>query len=243
MDTVIMIEPVTIRGHRQSSNEKGYVDKNIRMFQYAGVKTLYSKDLAIYNTFEDILYRVHPYYLDTKNKKIYLRAIRYFTRSYIPALFVIDGSPVYDKTYMPIASMPASEIASVSVLNGMQGFGIFGNEAYAGVVFVTTKTGNRINGGIDPDKESGPGDDLMKLIRIFRTETEYYIPTKKELALVPEYQLRPTILWKNDVFIDSTGSVKIKYPNNLLKGTTMILVNGVSFTKLIGSNRYSYKVK
>jgi alpha-2-macroglobulin-like protein len=243
MDTVIMIEPVTIRGHRQSSNEKVYVDKNNKLFQYTGIQTLYNKDLAIYSTFEDILYKVHPFLLDTKSKKIYLRAIQYFTRGYIPALFVVDGSPIYDKTYMPITSMPASEIASVSVLSGMQGFGIFGNEAYGGVIFVTTKTGNRINGGIDPDKESRPSDYLMKQVRLFRTETEYYTPTKKEIALIPEYQFRPTILWKNDVFIDSTGSVKLKYPNNLVKGTAIILVNGVSFTKLIGSNRYSYKVK
>jgi hypothetical protein len=51
------------------------------------------------------------------------------------------------------------------------------------------------------------------------------------------------LLWKSDVYLDGSGPVKFKYPNNLVKGTVMIFVNGVSFSNLIGSNKFSYKTK
>ena len=96
--------------------------------------------------------------------------------------------------------------------------------------------------GTYTDEEVKRNDDLLKQVRLFRTETEYYIPTKEEVAHFPEFHFRSTILWKADLYIDGSGPVKIKYPNNLAKGTVMVFVNGISFTNLVGSDRYSYKV-
>jgi len=62
------------------------------------------------------------------------------------------------------------------------------------------------------------------------------------VAHLPELRFRPTILWKSDLLIDETGTVKIKYPNNLAKGNVMVIVNGISFSNLPGSKRYTYKV-
>ena len=86
-------------------------------------------------------------------------------------------------------------------------------------------------------------DDLLKEVRLFRTETEFYIPAKEEVAHMPEFQFRPTILWKADLMIDGSGPVKINYPNNLAKGTVMVFVNGISFSNRIGSSRLSYMVQ
>jgi hypothetical protein len=99
----------------------------------------------------------------------------------------------------------------------------------------------RIDGSYADDKVTRE-DDLLKQVRLFRTETEYYIPTKEEVAHLPEFRFRPTILWKSDLFIDETGTVKIKYPNNFAKGSVMVIVNGISFSNLAGSERYTYKV-
>jgi hypothetical protein len=240
-DSTIMIEAVTIKGQRKPSN--AYVDKKAEQFRYAGTYTLFSKDFSNVSTFEDILYRVGAFYVDKKEKKVILRAIGYFGRGFVPALFVVDDVPIMDRTYIPIASMPTSQIASITILRGHEGFGRYGNEAFGGVVFVTTKGWNRLNDGISVDDEEGQNDNPIEYIRLFRTEAEYYMPSKEEAILIPEYQFRPTILWKDDLFIDGSGLTKIKYPNNMIKGTVMVIVNGVSFTDLIGSNRYSYKVK
>lgn len=245
-DSAIMIEPVTIKG--QKKEEKKYVDKSSHEFQYSGAYTLYSKDFEKSDTFEDILYKFGPYFIDKRNKLVVLRPIQHKKISglgygYRPALVVVDNVPIINLNYLPIADMPASEIASITVLKGPQGFVRYGVDAANGVVIVTTKVGNRIDGGVDPEERSWQGDNNLQAVRLFRTEVEYYIPTKEQSELVPEYQFRPTLLWKSDVYLDGSGPVKLRYPNNMKNGSVMIFVNGVSFTNLIGSGEYNYSVK
>ncbi len=250
-DSAVMIEPVTIKGNRKKPSVN--VAKTAENYKYTGAITLYSRDFEHVQYFEDILYKLGAYNVDKKTKKVVLRAIYYMPKLMSisatiplvvrPALFVVDNVPVFDRTYYPIAQMLASEIASITVLKGPQGFAQFGNDASNGVIMVTTKIGNRINGIIDPNDESKPGYNLVNQVRVFRTEVEYYIPTKEQVELVPEYQLRPTLLWKSDVYLDGSGPIKFEYPNNLGNGTVLIFVNGVSLTNLVGSNRFSYKIK
>jgi hypothetical protein len=160
----------------------------------------------------------------------------------LPALFVLDGTPI-GQDYEMIATMPASKISSVTFMKGSHGFALYGQKAMGGVIFVTTKIGAGIKDDSYNGNDNRSNGDLLKEIRIFRTETEYYIPTKEEVSLNPEYHLRPTILWKSQVLIDGNGPVKIKFPNNMVKGTAMITVNGISFTNNVGSTRSNYKVQ
>ena len=255
---LIVIESVTIKAPKQQA--KKYEDKYAKMFQYAESRTLTSDDFREASSFEDILYKSNPFFLNTNNwyisgmqKEIYLRANEHtkvsvdglgntlYNSEMIPALIVVDDNPI-GKSYEMIATMPANEIASVTFLKGQQGFSMYGNKANGGVVFVTTKMAAGIDGTYTVE-EVRRDDDLLKQIRLFRTETEYYIPTKEEVAHIPEFHFRPTILWKADLFIDGSGPVKIKYPNNLAKGTVMIFVNGISVTNLIGSGKSSYRVQ
>ena len=242
-DNLIMIEPVNIKAPKQPSKE--YIDPNSITYQSTSASTMYSKDFPAATCLEDILSTYNPYILNRVNKTICLRAVSYLRGGLpviVPALIVLDNSAI-DTTYETIATMPASEIASVTFLRGIQGFSRFGWKAIAGVVFVTTKTGLRFTDGSYHEEKFTRNDDLLKQVRLFRTEIEYYIPTKEEVAFMPDFQSRPTILWKDDVYIDESGPVRIKYPNNLVKGKAIIIVNGISFTNLIGSKRYSYKVK
>lgn len=232
-----MIEAVTIKGRRKQPAIYG--DKTAQQYKYTGAYTLFSKDFPAANTFEDILYKLNPTKIFLKKKMVILRS----RGSGTPALFVVDDVPIYDQSYWPIAQMPAEQISSVSVLRGYEGFARYGDQAYGGVIFVTTKGGNRINGVMEPDDESPTKNDLIKYIRLFRSEVEYYIPTKEQVESVPEYQFRSTLLWKSDVFLDGSGPVKIRYPNNMGKGKVIVFVNGVSLTNLVGSGRGSYIIR
>jgi hypothetical protein len=141
--------------------------------------------------------------------------------------------------------MPASNISSVTMIKGQQGYTTYGEAALGGVIFVTTN-GKAMSEGYYEDPEPGGSsekNDLAKPIRIFRSEIEYYIPEKEEVTSNPEFSFRPTLLWAGDLISDGSGPVKIKYPNNLVKGTVIVMINGVSFTNMIGSNRYTYKIK
>jgi TonB-dependent SusC/RagA subfamily outer membrane receptor len=250
-DSLIMIDAVTIKGQKKKPAE--YVDKNAQQYKYSGAFTLYGKDFEFAQTFEDILYKLGAYYVDKKTKKVILRAISYIPKKMSisatrpiavrPALFVVDNTPVYDRTYEQIAQILASEIASVTVLNGPQAFAQYGNDASNGVIFVSTKTGNRINGIQLPEEVVGMEDNSFEPTRLFRTEVEYYIPSKEQIKVVPDYQFRPTLLWKSDIYLDGSGPVKFKYPDNLRNGTVLIFVNGVSLTNLVGSDSFSYTIK
>ena len=247
-DSSIMIDAVTIKGTRKKQTD--HVASTAQQFKYAGGFTLYSKDFEFAQTFEDILYKLGAFYVDKRNKLVILRAVQQMPKltgsgggMYRSALIVVDNNPIYDNTYSPIAKMSATDIASITVLKGPQGFAVYGNSASNGAILVTTKTGNRINGITNPDEESSLRNDLLKAVRVFRSEAEYYIPKKEQVEFVPEYQFRPTILWKDEIFIDESGPVKLKYPNNIGKGTVMIFVNGVSIANQAGSNKHSYMVQ
>ncbi len=236
-DSAVMIEAVTIKGRRKQASLYG--DKTAQQYKYTGAYTLFSKDFPAANTFEDILYKLNPTKIFLKTKMVILRS----RASGTPALFVVDDVPIYDRSYWPIAQMPAEQISSVSVLRGYEGFARYGDLAYGGVIFITTKGGNRLNGVMEPDDESMTKNELIKYIRLFRSEVEFYAPTKEDVELNPEYQFRPTLLWRSDVYLDGSGPVLFKYPNNMGKGTVLIFVNGVSMTNLVGSGRYNYSVK
>jgi hypothetical protein len=242
MDSVIIIEQVTIKGNKKPA--KVFVDKYQEIYQYASTSTLSGKEIVGCLNFEDILVRFMPYYLDIKNKKIYLRPSRTIRNLPPPALFVLDDTPLYEMDYQQLATMPASQIASVTILRSNRGYPLYGESANGGVVFVTTKAGKRMSQGSSPEDDPYRiKDDLMKPVRLFRTEIEYYVPAKEEAAVIPEFQYRPTLLWKNEVILDGKGPVKIRYPNNMVTGTVMVIVNGVSFKNMTGSNSYKYKIK
>lgn len=256
LDSAIIIDPITIRGAKKSPIE--YSNKYQKQYQSAHLVTITSSDLIGCQTFEDVLMRLNLYRIDTKNKLIYVSA-NIITRlsGSTPALIVLDDTPLFapnssntgawKSSYESIAELSASQISSVTVVKGVQGFVIYGQDALGGVVFVETKAkANQMVGNVYA--EDAPGnknakDDNMKPIRIFRSEVEYYTPKKEEVITNPEYQFRPTVLWKNEVFLDGNGPLKIKYPNNMVKGTIIVIINGVSFTNLIGSTSYKYLIK
>jgi hypothetical protein len=229
-DSVININEVTIRPKRIPALPHAYINKYEKLYINSSIRTLTNKDFAAWPSFEYILALFNPYYLDVNNKEVFLSL-----RSPYPALFVLDDDPI-GPSYEKIDEIPTSHIASISILKGTQGFTRYGAAALGGIVFITTKTGLE-------DDQNKKNDDLMKPVNLFRTEIEYYIPKKEEVDTILRLRHRPTLLWMNEVFIDSDESVKIRYPNNMTKGTIMVIVNGVSFTNNVGSNSYKYKIK
>ena len=222
---VINIEEVIIRPRIAPPPPQVYNNKYEKLYMSGSIKTLTDKDFKACPGFEDILERFYPSFIDRSKQRVYFRRRD-------PALIVVDDIPVFDSSYSSIASIQPERIASVTVLKGRQAFTLYGAAANGGVVFVTTKTGQ--------EDEHIKNDDLLRSVRLFRTEIEYYIPTKEETDSIPGLQYRPTVLWMNEVFLDGNEPVKIRYPNNMTKGAKMVIVNGVSSTNSVGSNSYKY---
>jgi hypothetical protein len=267
LEGYVPIEGITIKAPVQPVKTRAYVDVHARQYQSASARTWYKRDFGSAYNLEDILYKYNPYRLVTNNmtsssnrKQLFFRATSSYLNGghterinnkdvFIPeerqsaALFVVDNTPV-GNDYEMIAQMPVSQIASITFLKGPQGFAMYGNKAVGGVVFITTYSGSGYTEEqIDKMNEVVRTDALMKEVRLFRTETEFYIPTKEEVLIDPDYRFRSTILWKDNVQVDSTGTITLKYPNNLSGGTAIITVNGVSMNNMPGSGRLSYVIK
>ena len=227
------IEEIIIQTRTGSKTE--YVNKFEELFQNTKVNTYTKKDFEGCGTFEDMLIRSNPYNIDLVFKIVHLKNIhRSIMENKSPAIFIIDGQLLHD--YVMIANMPISQIESMSVLNGIQGYGIYGQDAVGGVVYVTTKEDTKGN------SNNLRNNDLMRPIRLFRSEIEFYSPTKEELIEKPEYQFRPTILW-NRIFLDGKGPVILKIPGSLTKGRAMVFINGVSNSNMIGSESHIFNIK
>jgi len=235
LDTAIMIEAVTITAQRVRPK----IEPNKYQLQYMNTSTytLNNEEFHSAFNFEDVLLRMHPYKVDTKNKLVYFRSVRSLTPT--PALIVLDDIPLWSSrgwrsTYDVIANLPANEISSVTFLKGTQGFTQYGEVALGGVVFVSTKSKDMINKlGQYPttnisDNYSFPG----KLVTLFRAETGDYSPQLNEIPDDPYYQNNPTIYYNNEVVSDMKNPLHFKFLNNHVKGVKFIIVNGVSVTNI-----------
>jgi hypothetical protein len=251
LDSAIMIESITIKGSKEPLKEK----YNKYQIQYRNTSpyTLTSKEFKTALNFEDILFRMHPYKIDTKNKRVFLglRTGRIET----PALIVVDDNPLWDvpdasvsrwlSNYSQIADMPASDISSVTMVKGQQGYAFYGEAAIGGIVFVVTNGKAMRDGSYEEPEPAGTQqkNDLIRPLRIYRSEIEYYIPKKEEVATNPEYQFRPTLLWQNEIILDGKNPARIRFPNHMIRGTVMVFINGVSADNIPGSGFYRYTVK
>jgi hypothetical protein len=239
LDSAIMIEPITIKASPEPGRK--FVNKYQEQYRNTSTTTLTNKEFKSALFFENILFQMHPYKIDTKNKMVFLGFRT--GRSELPALIVVDDNPLWGipnfkeskwlSTYSEIADMHASDISSVTMLKGQQGFTLYGEAALGGVIFVTTNGKAMMDGSYEkPEQYEDVKNDLAKPIRIFRSEIEFYTPKKEEVQFDPEFQFRPTLLWKNELILDGIGPVKLVYPNNLVRGTVIIIVNGVSFNNI-----------
>ncbi|MFC2104250.1 hypothetical protein ACFLS4_02730 [Bacteroidota bacterium] len=225
------LEEITVKAPKpryKNSHTEFYATANIRA---------YTGDDIFGITLVDALGSLGLYKLNRTSKIVILRPSRTFNNADIPATFVIDGFSV-GESYESIDYLNTLDIESISILKGSQGYTRYG--ARGGIIFIDTK----YHAGTLPNKEELPlrNDFLMKRIGLFRSEIEYYIPTKEEIKSIPYLQNRPTILWLNEIYVNN-GKTKIRYPNNLYKGKAIITVNGVSLTNQVGSARFSYTVE
>lgn len=234
IDSIIMIDEVIIKGYRPVVQYSNTFQEH---YQLAPTSTRTQKELTGCFNFEDALHRFGFYFVDSRTKVVKIRPL------HGPALFVVDGIPLYENgksTYSLIETMPVNQISSITVLKDSRGFTFYGEDAIGGVIFVTTTSQEWKDMRYADKKNAMTKTNLLDSVRIFRSEEEFYFPKEKDWLSNPNFKLKPTILWQDDIIIKNNSSFKISIPNNLIKGTLMITVNGVSDVNNMGSS--SYKV-
>ena len=181
--------------------------------------------------------------MKSTNDAIYLSPSTSFFGGAVPALIVLDGTPIYEGGWAWVSTILPSQLTSLTVLQSSRGFTIYGGAAKGGVIFVNTRSD-------DPRKMmeirakwymQNKKGNMLEPIYIFRPEIEFYTPTNLDIDADPKLQSRATIYWEPEVYFNGREPVRIRYNNLKNKGPVVITINGVSVDNLFGSGRGSYQ--
>ena len=243
-DTIIALKGITVSAKKKNPIE--YHDKYEKFYSNENVKSLDGIPLSESTNLSTALYKITN--VDIIGSKVYLRVKTSFFLPRVPALFVLDGLPLFtDDAFEQVKKILPSEIASLTVLKGSQGWAMYGEKAKGGVIFVNTKANNPGKTNLKTAVRSNNSlNQILLPIAIYRSTVEFYNPTREEVDRDPQIQNSPTIFWKSEIYCDGKEPVKIKYPN--LKslnrdGKVIITINGVSSGNMSGTGRASYRVQ
>ncbi len=244
LDSFRVLKEIGVYARRTPA--KKYVNEYEQRYKGTQTHTLSQVQMETAMNFEDLLRRLNPRKLDTNNKKIYFRSppAMYNNAKTIPkgALFVVDGS-VIDQDYTSLLNMMPSNIHSITAINGISGYFIYGEVALDGVVFVETIL-NHIGDGYElTSKPNFFKGDLRKIIQLFRSDKEFYNPPQEAVQNNPELWIRPTLYWNSEVFYNGENQVNIQYFNQKKEGTVFVILNGVTMDGMPVSGIHKYKIR
>ena len=243
-DTIIALKGITVSAKKKNPIE--YHDKYEKFYSNENVKSLDGISLSESTNLSTALYKITN--VDIIGSKVYLRVKTSFFLPRVPALFVLDGLPLFaDDAFEQVKKILPSEIASLTVLKGSQGWAMYGEKAKGGVIFVNTKANNPGKENLKSEMRTNNSlNQILLPIAIYRSTIEFYNPTREEVDRDPQIQSSPTVFWKSEIYYDGKQPVKIKYPNlkSLTReGKVIITINGVSSGNMTGTGRASYRVQ
>jgi len=239
-EKTIEIAEVTVIGHQ---TDRVYHDEYEKLYQANHVKSLDYEMLWSSSTLETAIRKlVYPYKITPVN--IYLKSTRTIMKGPVPALIVLDGTPLYDNGWERVQFIPPSEVTSLTILVSKNGFIRYGEAAQGGVIFINTRSSNPDLAKIRTKwNMQNKNDKMMVPVNLYRPHVEFYNPTRVELENNPLLQNRSTLYWQSEVYFGGKEPVKIKIPNLKHTGPVVITVNGVSVDNLVGSGRGRYVVE
>jgi hypothetical protein len=243
-DSVIEIPEVTIKGYQPIT--KVYQNTYEERYKYTEIKSSDPEMIRTSFDLQSVIYRLcFPRLITDGYILLPLRGsgTSFFGGTY-RALFVIDGMPLYSDGWRIAKTIPMEDIASISILLGNQGRTVYGLEASGGVIFINTMfhdpTLNKLR---TQWKSQNKNDNLLLPISIYRSEIEFYCPTKFDVDNDQTMQKASTYYWSPEVYFNGDGPVKIRYLNLKHQGPVLISINGISTGNLVGTAKASYRVR
>jgi hypothetical protein len=238
---VIEIPAVTITGHPLP--EKKYQNIYEERYKYADLKSS-DPELIRRTFFLETAIRTLANPTMISDEGVFFRSGKSFFGGVVGALIVLDGMPIYSGGWQIAKSIPMSEIASITILRGNQGRTIYGLEASGGVIFIETMFHDPTLAKIRTDwRSENKNSDLLLPINIYRTNKEFYKPSKFVVENDPVFQNRSTIFWDPEIYVDGKNPVIIKYTNLNSPGAVIVTINGVSTNNQVGTGSTRYIVK
>jgi hypothetical protein len=242
-DNLIEIPEVTIKSYPKIKVK--YQNMYEERYKYANIKSSDPELIHASWDLENAIRRLIPTATIT-NDAVFIRGGgdgTSFFGGVVGALIVLDGMPLYSNGWPIAKTYSITEIASVTVLKGKQGVTNYGLEARGGVIFVNTMLHDpTLNNVYTKWKSKNKNSNLLLPVKIYRSNIEFYNPSKFDIDNDPEIQKGSTYYWNPEVYFNGKEPVKIKYLNLKHTGPVLITINGASVNNLIGTGRASYLV-
>ncbi|HLO59122.1 MAG TPA: hypothetical protein VK179_10295 [Bacteroidales bacterium] len=223
-DDAIYFNAVTVKAKRKNLTA---IDPH-EMFPAGNVKTYSREDIEHCQTFESMLWKLHPLSINRAAKTVLLRFYPTFTKVDKNALFVVDGNRL-GQNYLMIEDMPVENIESISVLRGQLGYNVYG--VVNGIIFIKTRYG--VNGYGSTLRANSP-----KAIPVFRNQSS---PGQSSKSLEVKEADNPTLIWADEVMLKNGETCTVNIPASIPRGTYVIRVNAVSMDHSAGSAMYYFR--
>lgn len=154
-------------------------------------------------------------------------------------LFVIDGFP-RGTSADEFFYLTLNQIKDIMVVKGFDAFPFYGPSANGGAVIIRTRidmSGSNVKDMFDRRNVS--------MIQPFCKEARFYTPKydTDSLRNDPIPDLRTTIHWDNNIVTDANGEATLEFYNGDLRGTKMIIIQGVGVNGMLASKKISYILK
>jgi len=156
-----------------------------------------------------------------------------------PMLLIIDGIPTQQSTTgaSPLSLIDPLDISSIEVLVSHSLVAVYGSNAAAGAIIITTKRGDE-NRGTSVNADGS----INYTFYGFHKARTFYSPKYKATAdNHPDH--RTTIYWQPELITDDKGDASFNFYNAADAGTYRVVVEGIDENGNIGRHVYHYTVK
>ncbi|MBS1532620.1 MAG: carboxypeptidase-like regulatory domain-containing protein [Bacteroidetes bacterium] len=155
-----------------------------------------------------------------------------------PILFILDGVPVPNQNYVyDIVSV--HDIYSIELLSSGAYLALYGSAAAGGAVVITTKRGGERSSS---PAAASPGLVIFQLNGFYKPR-QFYSPRYDHPRDTSPQDIRPTIYWNPEMVPDKDGNLSFDYFNSDMRGTCIVIVEGIDGHGNIGRSVYRYKVE
>ncbi|MGZ3891522.1 MAG: carboxypeptidase regulatory-like domain-containing protein, partial [Mucilaginibacter sp.] len=157
----------------------------------------------------------------------------------LPGMTVIIDGMVMDGSHLDDVS--PTEIYSIEILRSGGYLAIYGSNASAGAIVITTKRGGEGTGYFSSQLPNGI--TTCRYTGFYKAKAFYtpkFTAPKKDTEAA---DLRSTIYWNPNILTDKDGKASFEYYNADTKGTYRVVVEGIDDEGKIGRQVFRYEVK
>lgn len=148
-------------------------------------------------------------------------------------LIIVDGIEFgVGATESPLQLISPTDIASIELLKHPGTIGVYGSKGFAGVLIITTKTGDLMAG----NKAVELFDVKKTVSKGFYMAREFYVPIY-ESAIARQNRIkdvRTTIHWDPNIVSDEQGKAPLEFFTADGPGTYLVTIEGIDLQGRIG---------